>query len=716
MYNLNVSISEVKDLVLEGTTGDISTFVVLNLENLKKRTRSVKGTNPLWAENYMLQLSDPSMSKLKVSLWTEGTKDKMVSHCEIPLDITVNTSKEEWYDLVYANSSSYVSGEIHVRIDCHKLRDAGVLSVDIVEGRNLPLRTKTPQDFLVKVSMGKSSQKTKNFRIQEKSKAGHQSLPSEPEWNETLDLKLNSDDILCPIVFTVYRNKITGLRPVGQCTILPQSYLDKTFIDEWLLLEGVADTPEKDKKKGKKIGSIRLSLKLSKAIVHHIDYYTPLVEFLMDSEKGVTASVAVLEKTIQASEDRSSVATCLVRIYESRNKAPMILKALLTSEISNASNTETLFRANSLASKSVDMYMKISCYHYLQHCIQGLIDSIYKETLKGKSCELDGPDAKKNWKYLQKLLDTSLDKIYRSIDSCPSDLRDIFYHIQNQVQEKFLDDKLVQFTSVSGFLFLRFICPAILGPKLFDLAADHPIGKTATNLKQVAKIIQRIANMGPTNTSTTDPILHECEMYIEGQKIAMKRFLNQISKPNPNSEFFNPASVDLQQELSHMQEHCEKNIASIIQLYSEGTEISDSAKKLLCILDEMNKSYGSKRPPALIEVEGRWVVNPDFVPLSFEETIIPVQVSPPAKTPTNDQTTEKRKKRLKTVISESKLSIKGKRKVEATPERTRSSTTYDMDNTEGREIPKSLTNSPMGSKKTNKKVQPSVLEKRKTTD
>ncbi len=42
---------------------------------------------------------------------------------------------------------------------------------------------------------------------------------------------------------------------------------------------------------------------------------------------------------------------------------------------------------------------------------------------------------------------------------------------------------------MSGFLFLRFFNPAILGPKLFAVKDEHPDQKTERTLKLVAKVI-----------------------------------------------------------------------------------------------------------------------------------------------------------------------------------------------------------------------------------
>ena len=48
----------------------------------------------------------------------------------------------------------------------------------------------------------------------------------------------------------------------------------------------------------------------------------------------------------------------------------------------------------------------------------------------------------------------------------------------------------VKYVVVSGFIFLRFFAPAILGPRLFQLRQDTPDALTQRTLTLISKAIQ----------------------------------------------------------------------------------------------------------------------------------------------------------------------------------------------------------------------------------
>lgn len=72
---------------------------------------------------------------------------------------------------------------------------------------------------------------------------------------------------------------------------------------------------------------------------------------------------------------------------------------------------------------------------------------------------------------------------------------DVFYHIREKVTSKYPENEQAKYVSVSGFIFLRFFCPAVLGPKLFSLWSNPMTRAQARTLTLIAKVLQNLANL-----------------------------------------------------------------------------------------------------------------------------------------------------------------------------------------------------------------------------
>jgi hypothetical protein len=132
-----------------------------------------------------------------------------------------------------------------------------------------------------------------------------------------------------------------------------------------------------------------------------------------------------------------------------------------------------LFRGNSLLTKAFDAHMRRLGTEYLQETIGDRLRDIAESN---PDCEVDPSKVRsqsnldRNWRNLIALTSSIWSAISGSASRCPLELRLLFRHVQACAHDRYGDwIRSVKYSSVSGFLFLRFFCPAILNPKLFNL-------------------------------------------------------------------------------------------------------------------------------------------------------------------------------------------------------------------------------------------------------
>lgn len=93
--------------------------------------------------------------------------------------------------------------------------------------------------------------------------------------------------------------------------------------------------------------------------------------------------------------------------------------------------------------------------------------------------------------------------------------------------KKFPDNETTRYTGVSGFLFLRFFVPAILGPKLFGLKVGNIDARSSRTLTLMSKTIQNLANC--CEFGQKEPFMAPMNGLIQTKLSDMKNYLNSIS-------------------------------------------------------------------------------------------------------------------------------------------------------------------------------------------
>lgn len=65
---------------------------------------------------------------------------------------------------------------------------------------------------------------------------------------------------------------------------------------------------------------------------------------------------------------------------------------------------------------------------------------------------------------------------------CPSLMCELFHVLKELAMERFPHNQEVRYSVISGFIFLRFFAPAILGPRLFDLTTQQIVSFSSLEL------------------------------------------------------------------------------------------------------------------------------------------------------------------------------------------------------------------------------------------
>jgi len=314
--------------------------------------------------------------------------------------------------------------------------------------------------------------------------------------------------------------------------------------------------------------SIRLKLRYSEEIVLPGPLYDDLLELLTDRNLTLVKLLGEVTSEGADREDCEHLIQSIVRVFEEKNIALNLLSKLTQDEI-ETSSSDTLFRANSLATKTVELYMKFIGSSYLNSTLSPFIKKIYQSK---KSYEVDpdrlekGISKEKSFRNLYKLVQNILNAIFISVDACPSILRELFYNLQTSATYKFSDEpsSVAKYTVVGGFIFLRFFCPALMAPKFYGIIEDHPDLQSNRTLMLVAKIIQKLANL--TTFKHEEDFMNQFNVLLEENKQNLMLFIEAISKIPSNQPPRVRPPIVTEKELACIHRYLKKYRDKIIRL------------------------------------------------------------------------------------------------------------------------------------------------------
>eukprot|EP00834_Sanchytrium_tribonematis_P006692 NODE_517_length_6557_cov_0.431558.p1 type:complete len:655 gc:universal NODE_517_length_6557_cov_0.431558:5628-3664(-) len=223
--------------------------------------------------------------------------------------------------------------------------------------------------------------------------------------------------------------------------------------------------------------------------VYKYENYMKFMDNLMKQEYLL---VNLVEK------NREECSKALIKVCDSLNCIHELLYHLLKYEINKSESLGTLFRNNSMCSKTVECYFKYQGMQYLKDCLKEPINDFLKSELDGEldptRLELPAEQSPKNLTNLMSFCDKLITSIFSKVADFPKPLQTILFDCSNHVLSRFSDPNAL-YPAVAGFVFLRFFAPAILGPNLFELTNQFIDEKRKRTLTLAAKTIQNLANL-----------------------------------------------------------------------------------------------------------------------------------------------------------------------------------------------------------------------------
>ncbi|KAM6315698.1 ras GTPase-activating protein 4-like [Podargus strigoides] len=508
---LSIRIVEGRNLPAKDITGSSDPYCIVKIDDETIiRTATVwKTLSPFWGEEYEVHLQ-PTFHSVSIYVMDEDalSRDDVIGKVCITRDMLAEHPKgySGWMNLSEVDPDEEVQGEIHLRVEV--LGGRRLLCCTVLEARDLARKDRNgASDPFVRLRY--------NGKVQESTVVKKSCYP---RWNETFEFELaepaaeklcvevwdwdlvGRNDFLGKVVFS-----IQGLEVAGQ-------------EEGWFRLWPDKSKPREDEHRGS-LGSLQLQVRLRDETVLPSHCYQPLVQLLCQEVKsgrqdGQVHLVTLLDETTTA-ECRQEVAINLVKLFLGQGLVKEFLDLLFELELAKPCEPNTLFRSNSLASKSMESFLKVTGMPYLHAILGPTITRVFEEKkyveldpskveIKDVGCsglhrvQTEGEVIEQGRQHLQSYLGELLDAIIKSALTCPPIIRAAFRQLFRRVGERFPQHQHAKFVAVTSFLCLRFFSPAVMTPKLFHLRETHADARTSRTLLLLAKAIQMVGNMEPS--------------------------------------------------------------------------------------------------------------------------------------------------------------------------------------------------------------------------
>jgi len=199
-------------------------------------------------------------------------------------------------------------------------------------------------------------------------------------------------------------------------------------------------------------------------------------------------------------------------------------------EVNTTESAGPLFRSNSMVSKMFKFYSRLIGLPYLYETIGPEINEIIEDEL---GLEVDpekmeeGTDLDEMRWTLMAQSQKILKSVLNSVDKCPPQFRVLFSHIKKCVSERYPGNVN---TTIGGFIFLRFFCPAVSSPEAYGIVEEPPSASSRRLLILITKVLQNLSN--DVEFGSKEPYMTKMNDFIQSNRSKLEQFYEKLVKPS----------------------------------------------------------------------------------------------------------------------------------------------------------------------------------------
>ncbi|KEP55513.1 RasGAP domain protein [Rhizoctonia solani 123E] len=255
---------------------------------------------------------------------------------------------------------------------------------------------------------------------------------------------------------------------------------------------------------------------------------------LCEIVRGPNIMIAMAMCNVCPSHEIDNLIHVILNIFDTRKSLLRLMKALIDREVAQTSSESNLFRSNSMCMRILSAFARMHGYNYIRQVLSPLFAQMVAMP-DDRSYELDpkrpdGKNVEENAKSLSIIAQAFLNVICDSAPILPPILREVCHHISDAVNPVWPESS---FPAVGSFMFLRFICPAIVSPESIDIELTRDNARIRRGLMLITKIIQNLAN---NVLFGKEPYLVPLNNLLEANIVPLARFLNEVIRRRPPPE------------------------------------------------------------------------------------------------------------------------------------------------------------------------------------